>query len=227
MLKEPVNQILTAAKAVGWVIEPEAKRLLAALGIAVPAFEWCRTSAAAIEAAETIGYPLVAKVVSARIMHKTDVGGVAVGVEGPEALGRVFDRFSRLEGFDGVLIDAMVTGQELIVGGKVDFQFGPVLLLGIGGTAVEIYQDTAIRMAPLQAEDVASMAAELQSGRLLSGHRGRKPVSMTHLTDLMLRISDLMTEAQDTIESLDLNPVFCSERECIVADARIVLRREG
>ena len=125
---------------------------------------------------------------------------------------------------NGVLIDEMITGKELIIGAKNDLQFGPVMLIGIGGTAVEIYQDTAIRMAPLAATDVQSMVSELKGNRLLSGYRGEAPISLPHLTRVMLKISDLMMALQDKIESLDLNPVFCSDQHCIVADARIILK---
>ena len=225
MLNELViNSILAAGKRHGWVMEPDAKRLLAEAGVPVPAFEWCRTRAEALEAGKRIGYPVVAKVVSGAILHKTDVDGVVVGVSGAIELEQHYQRLSQLPGFEGVLIDEMVTGQELIIGAKNDFQFGPVMLLGIGGTAVEIYQDTAIRMAPLEAVDVESMVQALKGKRLLSGYRGRTSISLSHLTRVMLRVSELMMALQDRIESLDLNPVFCSGQHCIVADARIILK---
>ena len=224
MLNEVIKDIIGQSRRYGWVLEPDAKRLMAEAGIPVPAFEWCRELKDALSAAERIGYPLVVKIVSAAIMHKTDVGGVAVGVKDPEELEHHFDRLKRLEGFEGVLIDEMVTGQELIIGCKNDFQFGPVVLLGIGGTSVEIYQDTAIRMAPLKSSDPQSMVSALEGYKLLSGYRGRTPISIPHLTEVILKVSELMMALQDQIESLDLNPVFCSDQHCIVADARIILK---
>lgn len=224
MLNDAIQSIIDRSRKAGWVLEPDAKRLMTEAGIAVPHFEWCHELEDALAAAERIGYPLVAKIVSAAIMHKTDVDGVVVGIRSPEALENQFRRLSRLKDFDGVLLDEMVTGHELIVGCKNDFQFGPVVLLGIGGTSVEIYQDTAIRMAPLKAADPESMLNSLRGCRLLKGYRGRTPISIPHLTRVMLKVSELMMALQDQIESLDLNPVFCSDQHCIVADARIILK---
>ena len=224
MLNEVIRDIIKQSRKNGWVLEPDAKRLMAEAGIPVPAFEWCHDLETVLSAADQIGYPLVVKIVSAAIMHKTDVDGVAVGVIDPQELERHFNRLSRLEGFAGVLLDEMVTGQELIIGCKNDFQFGPVVLLGIGGTSVEIYQDTAIRMAPLKSSDPEAMVSALKGYKLLSGYRGQSPISIPHLTDVMLKVSDLMIALQDQIESLDLNPVFCSDQNCIVADARIILK---
>ena len=227
MLNSAIEQIINDSQAHGWVLEPEAKRLLKEAGVAVPVFEWCQSESDALEAAERIGYPVVAKVVSAAIVHKTDVDGVAVGVPGPQELSQHYRRFSQMPDFNGMLIDEMIAGQELIIGGKIDFQFGPVVLMGIGGTAVEIYQDTAVRMAPLTALDVEAMVAELRGSPLLTGHRGQAGISMTHLTQVMLRMSELLLALEEKIESLDLNPVFCTDQHCIVADARIILKQSN
>lgn len=225
VLNAAMERIIDDSQAQGWILEPDAKRLLAEAGVAVPEFEWCRTKAEALQAAERIGYPLVAKVVSPAIVHKTEVDGVAVGVAGPDELTQHYQRFSQMQDFKGILIDELVTGQELIIGGKIDFQFGPVVLLGIGGIAVEIYQDTAVRMAPLTEADVESMVADLKGHPLLTGFRGRAAVSLPHLTRVMLRMSELMLALEGRIESLDLNPVFCSDQHCLVADARIILKQ--
>lgn len=225
MLNKAIEDIIQNSRKNGWVLEPDAKRIMAEVGIPVPKFEWCRELKAALNAAERIGYPLAAKIVSAAIMHKTDVDGVVVGINGPQELKQHFRRLSQLQGFDGVLLDEMVTGQELIIGCKNDFQFGPVILLGIGGTAVEIYRDTTIRMAPLKSSDTESMVAALHGYKLLSGYRGRAPISIPHLSQVMLKVSELVMDLQEKIESLDLNPVFCSDQHCIVADARIILKK--
>jgi succinyl-CoA synthetase beta subunit len=224
LLNDAIQTIIEKSRTAGWVLEPDAKRLMTEVGIPVPNFEWCHDVKDALAAAERIGYPLVAKIVSAAIMHKTDVDGVVVGIRSPQELENQFQRLARLKDFNGVLLDEMVSGHELIVGCKNDFQFGPVVLLGIGGTSVEIYQDTAIRMAPLKDSDPESMLNSLQGSRLLQGYRGRTPISIAHLTRVMLKVSELMMALQDQIESLDLNPVFCSDQHCIVADARMILK---
>lgn len=215
--------ILDSAQEAGWVVEPEAKRLLALAGIDVPRFDWVNSEAQALRAAEQMGFPLAAKVVSQDILHKSDAGGVAVDIRDAAELAEVYRRLRSLPGFAGLLVEPMLAGIELIVGGKVDHQFGPVVLLGIGGTGVEIYQDTSVRMAPLTENEVRSMVAGLKGGKLLEGYRGSKPADMDRLTQLLVRFSKLLTAMAERVESIDLNPVICSERACIVADARIVL----
>ena len=223
MLSAEIVDIIAAARNHGWVLEPEALRLLGAAGVPTPEFVWARSKADALEAAAGIGYPVVAKVVSPQVMHKSDVQGVKPGILEAEDLMNVYDRFSCLPGFDGVVVAEMLSGRELIVGAKIDFQFGPVILLGIGGTAVEIYNDTVTRMAPLKARDVESMLTCLQGSRLLTGYRGFAAVNIPKLAEMMLAFSDLVMELGDRIDSIDLNPVFCSPERCMVADARIVL----
>jgi len=223
MLKHDIQQILTAARPQGWVLEPDAKRLLSLAGLEVPWFAWAKTREEARQAAAAIGYPVVLKVVSPKIVHKSDVKGVAVGIEHESGLDRVFEQFSKLDEFQGVLVEEMLIGLELIVGGKIDYQFGPVVLVGLGGTLAEIYEDTAVRMAPLSERDVQSMVGCLKAGKLLNGYRGSAPVDAAALGRLVVGFSELLMQIADQIESIDLNPVMCSVRRCVVADARIML----
>jgi succinyl-CoA synthetase beta subunit len=223
MLSAEMLTILENAQTTGWILEPQAKRLLALAGVAVPDFSLAATAAEARTAADRIGYPVVAKVVSAAIVHKSDVDGVVVGIEDAVRLDAIFDRFSALDGFAGLLVEEMLPGTELIVGSTVDDQFGPVILLGIGGTGVEIYQDTAIRMAPITEKDVDSMVAGLKGAELLYGFRGDEPISIPELTRLMLSFSALVVDLDDKFASIDLNPVKCTGTRCVVADARIML----
>jgi acetate---CoA ligase (ADP-forming) subunit beta len=223
MLAAETVEILAAAREDGWVLEPQALRVLAAAGVPVPRFAWAQSAAEAQAAAARIGFPVVAKVVSPEILHKSEVRGVRPGLADAGSLAEVYDDFSRLPGFAGVLVAEMLSGQELIVGAKVDYQFGPVVLIGIGGTAVEIYKDTVTRMAPLAAGDVRSMLACLQGSRLLTGHRGGAGIDMARLTQMVLSFSSLVMELGERVESIDLNPVFCSSERCVVADARILL----
>jgi hypothetical protein len=122
-----------------------------------------------------------------------------------------------------MLVEEMVSGLELIIGGKIDDQFGPVVMLGMGGTGVEIYQDISLRMAPVGPEDVASMIKFLKGGRLLSGYRGGVKVNRDQLTRTLICFSEFVMAAAEMIESIDLNPVMCSTERCVVADARIML----
>ena len=227
MLSVEMVDIIAAARTDGWVLEPEALRLLAAAGVPVPRFAWAKSERHALEAAAVIGYPVVAKVVAPKVMHKSDVQGVKPGILDAADLTNVYGRFSRMPGFDGVVVAEMLSGRELIVGAKIDFQFGPVILLGLGGTAVEIYNDTVTRMAPLKARDVESMLACLRGSRLLTGYRGFAAVNVPLLIEMMLAFSDVVMELGDRIDSIDLNPVFCSPERCTVADARILLAPQG
>jgi len=220
-----MKEILSASKDTGWVIEPEAKRLFSMAGLDIPRFTWARTTEEASGFAKDIGYPVVCKVVSSQVMHKSDKDGVAVGINSDRKLTETFTRFSRLEGFAGMLVEEMLSGVELIVGAKIDYQFGPVILLGIGGTGVEIYGDVVLRMAPLTDRDVESMVRGLKAHQILEGYRGSKPVNLEQLARLLKVFSILVMDLQGMIESIDLNPVICSATKCVVADARVVLRR--
>ncbi|MBU1138481.1 MAG: acetate--CoA ligase family protein [Proteobacteria bacterium] len=219
-----IREILSAAAIhYGWVMEPDAKNILQLAGIDVPVSCWAKTPEEALAFAAKQGYPLAMKVVSPQILHKSDVGGVIVGINTNESLLAGFEKMTRLQGFAGVLIEEMLQGIELIVGAKIDFQFGPVVMLGIGGVSVEIYQDTVIRMAPVARNDVESMVAHLKARTLLEGFRGAKPINLAALTNLMIIFSQLVTDLSDDIESIDLNPVLCNEERCVAADARIIL----
>lgn len=223
MLKREIKTVLNSSRERGWVLEPDAKRLLAAKGIAVPRFTTVRDPDRIRSAVQTLGFPLAAKVVSPRILHKSDYGGVKTGIDSHEELADVFDRFRQMEGFEEMLIEEMVAGVELIIGAKIDEQFGPVVMLGIGGTGVEIYKDMSLRMAPLVPEDVDSMIKSLKAGRLLSGYRGSEAVNLPALTRTLMSFSEFVIETVPYISSIDLNPVMCSPEKCVVADARIML----
>lgn len=223
MLKKEIKTLIAAAQTNGWVLEPDAKRILKISGIPVPRFCVAHKSSQAIEFAETIGYPVVAKLVSPDVLHKTEANGVVVGIQCATELRAAFKRFVRRKSFAGMLVEEMVAGHELIIGGKIDAQFGPVVLLGMGGIGVEIYKDTALRMAPIHKKDVISMVNCLTAGKLLKGFRGDAGIDMDALIELMTSFSDLLVALAHTIESVDLNPVFCSSSGCVVADARIVL----
>jgi len=223
MLKTAISETLNSATESGWVLEPDAKHLLRTAGLKVPAFKVCPEVSEAVAWAGKIGYPVAAKVVSPKAMHKSELKGVVVGIGDDDALREAYKRFRRIDGFCGILVESIAAGVEVIVGAKIDYQFGPVILLGMGGTAVEIYQDTAIRMAPLIERDVWSMVGSLKARRLLEGYRGSEAVSMEALVETMLTFSDLVLTLGERFESIDLNPVMCSAEDCIVADARIVL----
>jgi hypothetical protein len=225
MLTREVRDIISSSKATGWVLEPEAKRILSSLGLDVPRFVWAKRLEEAIQFAEEIGYPVVGKVVSPKLVHKSDRNGVELGIDNSGRLKETLLRFSQTDGFAGMLVEEMIFGMELIVGAKVDDQFGPVVLLGIGGTGVEIYKDVTLRMAPLALRDIESMIRCLKAHSLLEGYRGSKPINLEELSRLLRTFSDFVMDLEGLIESIDLNPVICSPTRCVIADARIMLRQ--
>jgi acyl-CoA synthetase (NDP forming) len=226
MLTREMEEILSASKTAGWVLEPQAKRLFSLAGIDVPRYVWVRRIEDAIPFAEEIGYPVVAKIVSPEVVHKSEQNGVAIGIKDGKELRETFKRFSQLGGFNGVLVEEMLSGIELIIGAKVDLQFGPVILFGIGGIWVEIYRDVILRMAPLQPKDVDSMVKCLKGHRILEGYRGADPVNLQELKRLLVTFSNLVMDLEKYMESIDLNPVICSSNRCVVADARIMLKTD-
>jgi succinyl-CoA synthetase beta subunit len=224
MINEEFDDILSKSKVWGWILEPDAKRIMHTAGLAVPRFLCARTAQEACDFAHTIGYPVVAKIVSPGVMHKSDVHGVEVGIDTDEQLTKTFERFSATEQFHGILVEEMMHGIELIIGATIDYQFGPMILMGMGGTGVEIYGDVSLRMAPLVEDDVTSMVQGLKGRPLLEGYRGTDSINFGELTRLLMRFSDLVMKLEASIDSIDLNPVFCSSHGCTVADARIVLK---
>ncbi len=219
-----ILRIIEEARGEGWVLEPDAKRLFSLAGLVVPRFVFARTVDEATGFSREIGYPVVAKIVSPKIFHKSDVGGVVVGIGEDGRLAAIFERFRNLDGFLGVLVEEMLPkGIELILGAKIDLQFGPMILLGMGGTGVEIYKDVVLRMAPLAEKDALAMIGGLKARRLLEGYRGANPVDKGKLTETILGFSEVVMALKDRIESIDINPLLCYPDRCMVADARIIL----
>lgn len=225
MLTKEMEEILSASREIGWVLEPQAKRIFSLGGLDVPRFAWAVTLDEALRFAKEIHYPVVGKIVSPLVVHKSDQNGVEVGIDNDHQLKETFDRFSRIEGFRGMLVEEMVSGVELIVGAKMDLQFGPVVLFGMGGKWVEIYRDVVLRMAPLRQQDIDSMMKCLRARPLLEGYRGTTPINKNELSKLLMTFSSLVMDLEKVIESIDLNPVLCSPTKCVIADARIMLRR--
>lgn len=225
MLTDAMREIVSGSAPLGWVLEPQAKKLFGLAGLDVPRYVWARSVDEAVGFAGAVGYPVVAKIVSPAIVHKSDAGGVITGIADADELGRAMERLAALKGYEGILVEETLSGLELIVGAKIDYQFGPIVLMGMGGTSTEIYKDTALRLAPLTAEDVASMVRCLKARPLLEGFRGSEPIDMGALTGLLVKFSALVADMADLIDSVDLNPVFCSSKRCVIGDARIMLTK--
>jgi acyl-CoA synthetase (NDP forming) len=225
MLTKEMNDLLQSAQTYGWVMEPYAKKFFALAGMDVPRFTWARSLDEAVSFAREVGYPVVMKIVSPQVVHKSDVGGVAVGIIDNAGLVNAFNRMTTINGFAGVIVEETVQGIELIIGATKDEQFGPVILLGIGGTATEIYHDVGLAMAPLCEGDVDKMIRSIKAVSLLEGFRGSERVNIDTLKKLVIRFSELIMDLGDNLESIDLNPVMCSSERCVIADARIMVKK--
>lgn len=225
MLKKEISEIIDKSRQWGWVLEPDAQKIFSLYGFKTPKYGVAREAEQAVSIAHQIGYPVVAKIVSPAVVHKSDVKGVVVGIKDDETLVSTLDRLSKIDGFVGMLIAEMVKGLELIIGAKNDFQFGPMVLLGMGGVGVEIYKDVSLRMAPLKDRDADHMIQELTARKLLTGYRSSEPINMNALKKTIVNFSKLMMDLQDIVESVDLNPVMCTAKACTIVDSRIMLKK--
>jgi len=224
MLKKKGEDILEKSRSLGWVLEPDAKKILKLQGFDIPDFILTNSFEDADLFLKNCNGPVVAKAVSKKIVHKTEQHAVVTGIHSSDRLKSEMERLQKLDGCENILVEQMVQGIEIIIGAKNDFQFGPVIVLGIGGTSVEIYNDTAIRMASIKPGDVISMVDSLKAGKILYGYRGKPGVNMERLTHLMVNFSLFVMEFENDIESVDLNPVICTQDLCVIADARIILQ---
>jgi len=213
----------------GWLLEPEAKELCKTYGLPVGEWKVVKTAEEARAAGKEIGYPLVMKIVSPDVIHKSDVGGVILNIkDGKEAA----DAFKKIEGIrkrtgcrlEGALVEKMAPqGTETIIGAKRDPQFGPVILFGLGGIFVEVFKDVSFRVAPITREDAMDMISELKAYPILKGIRGRKPSDVEGIVDSLLKVSSMMMDVVE-IKELDLNPTIVYEKGCRIVDARIILK---
>lgn len=211
--------------------EAEGKRLLADAGVATPAFEECESVEAAVDAAEAIGFPVVAKVSSPTVVHKSEWAGgagVAVGLDSAsavaEAASRIFEAAAERSVDASVLVEAardLDAGTEVIVGGLQDPSFGPVVLTGLGGVFTEIYADTSHRIAPVDRREARSAVEQLQAARLLRGYRGRDPADVDALAAVVEAVGDIVVERD--VAELDVNPVLVTPDGAVALDALVVL----
>ena len=226
------GSIIAFAAAAGrdFLFEDEAGAVLAAAGIAVAPCRTVRSEREAVQAAEEIGYPVVLKVRSALIRHKSDLGGVALDLQDAGAVERAYrEILSRAAAVDreaAVNVQPMAPpgGVEVIVGLLTDPQFGPVLMFGLGGIFTEVLNDVCFRMVPVTADDVREMIASIRGARLLDGYRGRPAADRRALEELMLAVSDLAS-AHPEIKEMDLNPVVVYAHGLQVLDVRVSLHR--
>ncbi|MDA8241309.1 MAG: acetate--CoA ligase family protein [Nitrospiraceae bacterium] len=200
-------------------LEHEVKGILKEMGLPVPEGIYLAKGGTA-ETAARLGYPLVAKVSSRKIASKSDVHGVRTGIPDKKTLQKVVDELMRIDGAEGVLVEEMAPqGVEVIVGGVMDEQFGPVMMFGLGGVFVELFKDVSFGLAPLSHDEALRLVQEVRGYRLLEGFRGRPRVNVEGLAGIIITVSRLM--ATGLVEEVDLNPVALYPDGALVLDAKM------
>jgi len=211
-------------------LEPEAKAFLISYGCTVTKEKLAVSAEEAAAFASELGFPVVAKVVSPEIIHKTEAKCVKVNLENPEKVKGAFKEiianakaYDASANIEGVLLYHMVSGgEEVIIGLTTDPTFGKVIMFGLGGIWVEVMKDVSFRVVPLSRTDARDMAEEIKGYPLLTGIRGRSAKDIDALCDLLVKVSNL-AQANEEIMEMDLNPVFVMDNGAIIVDARIIL----
>jgi acyl-CoA synthetase (NDP forming) len=220
-IKKPGRTILT---------EIEAKQVIKDAGIKVVAARLAKTQKEAVEISSEIGFPLVLKIASPDITHKTDAGGVKVGLKNAAEVKKAYagimasvrEKFPKAK-IEGVAVQKMARqGIEIIIGMFKDAQFGPVIMFGLGGIFVEVLKDVSFRLIPIVKRDAEEMIKEIKGYALLNGYRGQEPAHMPSLVDVLLKLSALVEKTPE-IKEIDLNPVFAYKDSAVAVDARLVL----
>jgi len=210
--------------------EIEAKQLLKEAGIAVVETRLATSKEKAMALSEKLGFPVVMKIASVDVVHKSDAGGVKLGLKTTAQVGKAYDEIMKSikkafpqARIQGVSVQTMAKqGAEVIIGMSKDAQFGPVLMFGLGGVLVEILKDVSFRIVPLQPRDASEMIRDIKGFPLLQGYRGSDPIDVATLESMLLKVS-AFAENTPAVKELDLNPVFAYKDGAVAVDARVVL----
>ena len=198
-------------------------KMLKKYGIKFADFEVVKKKENIGKAAKKIGFPLVEKIISPDIIHKTEKKCVEIGIKNEKEALDAFERIHKNAGnarFSGILLQKQIDGHEIIIGGKKDAQFGAVVLFGLGGIFTEILKDFAIRVAPIDEKEAQEMIQEIKGFSVLTGARGKKPANLNKIAQTIVSASKLVSA--EKIKEFDLNPCFAGS-ECVAADVRIIL----
>ncbi len=214
------------------LLEPEAKEFIETCGIHTTKHKMTSSREEAIQAARSIGYPVVLKIVSPDISHKTDVGGVKLDIKDDRGVEYAYNKIigdvtkrrpdARIH---GILVQEMaIPATEVIVGGLRDPQFGPVVMFGLGGIFVEIFKDVSFRIAPIEEYEALDMIHEIKGAGILKGFRNREAADISALAQTIVQVSGIMV-AREEIKEIDLNPVLVYPKGLKAVDARIILNQ--
>ncbi len=226
--REIIDRVTSEGRSV--LTEIEAKELLKQAGVSVVDTKLGTSREEAISMSQQLGFPIVLKIASSDVVHKSDAGGVKLGLKTAKQVGKAYDdiltaikkQYPEAK-IEGVSVQKMARpGVEVIIGMSKDAQFGPVLMFGLGGILVEILKDVSFRIVPLAKRDAKEMVREIKGYPLLEGYRGQEPVDVANLEELILKVSDFV-EHNPEVAELDLNPIFAYSDGAIAVDARVIL----
>jgi acyl-CoA synthetase (NDP forming) len=214
--------------------EIESKILLSEAGVPVIQTRLVTSKEEAIVMSKKLGFPVALKIVSPEIIHKSDAGGVKLGLKTSKQVDSAYEEIlsSVKQKYPHAIIDGMSVqkmarpGTEVIIGMTKDAQFGPVLMFGLGGVLVEILKDVSFRIVPLEREDAREMICSIKGYPILEGYRGREPVDISILSELLLKVSRFV-EDHPEIKELDLNPIVAFKEGAVAVDARVILEEMG
>ncbi|NHJ05029.1 MAG: acetyl-CoA synthetase [Candidatus Heimdallarchaeota archaeon] len=217
-----------------FLLEPESKSLIKEIGLNTTNFHVAKNVSEARKIANQIGFPIVMKIVSPQIIHKTDAGGVKLNVKNEKETEIAFNdiitnckKFNKDAEIRGVLIEKMVkSSTEIIVGVTRDPTFGPAVMFGLGGIFVELLKDVSFRIAPLTDKDAKEMINEIKALPMLQGFRGGPIVNLENIVNILLKISKLSVDYIKDIKEIDLNPIFAYEDSLLIVDARVILTNQ-
>lgn len=227
-----VDEIISTARKEGrtYLTELESKQILKEAGINTTEIRLARTREEAISLSKGIGFPVVLKIVSPDVLHKTDAKGVKLSLKDEGEVGEAYDEIiSSIKehepsaNIQGVSVQSMARpGIEVIIGMSKDPQFGPVLMFGLGGILVEVLKDVSFRIVPLTRRDAGEMIREIKGYPILEGYRGQEPVDIAVLEEMLLKVSDFV-EGRPEIKELDINPILAYSNGALAVDARVIL----
>ena len=212
--------------------EFESKRILRQAGIPVVETRLAKTQKEAVSLSRKMGFPVVLKISSPEVIHKSDSGGVKLSLNNAAEVKKAYDEILKKvkkqypeAAVHGVSVQKMVRpGTEVIIGTSKDPQFGPVIMFGLGGIFVELLKDVSFRVIPVKGKDAQEMIQEIKGYPLLKGYRGKEPASITALVEIILKISKFI-EQNSQVKELDLNPIFAYRDKAVAVDARIILEK--
>ncbi len=197
------------------------EKVIKKYGLKRPQSFFVNSKEEAISASNKIGYPVVLKISSRKHLHRTEVGGVVIGVRNEGEVESAFDKLKAIKDIDGVIIEKEIKGFEFIVGVKKDPVFGNVVMLGTGGTMVELFKDVTFRVLPIKKNDAKEMLTEIKGKELLDGFRGTQKIDKKNLVNLLTKVSDLTMN--ENFKEIEFNPVIVNNKEAFICDVKITV----